>query len=144
MEIIKDLFSVGILNPNLRVFDIVMTTEYGTSYNSYLVRDPEGFILIDTVHDSYSDIFFKNIEAVTNLQYLKYLIVNHCEPDHSGSIKKLIEINPEIEIYCTQASSVFLKEITNNKNLKIHVVQDQEELKVATHTFKFHLAPFLH
>lgn len=144
MEFVKNVFSVGILNPNLRVFDIIMATKYGTSYNAYLVRDPDGYVLIDTVHDSYSDIFFQNIQNVCNLQYIKYLIVNHCEPDHSGSIRKLLEINPDIEIYCTQASSIFLKEITNNHALKMHVVTNQQELKLADHVFKFYLAPFLH
>ncbi len=144
MQIAKNIYSVGILNPNLRVFDIIMKTDYGTSYNSYLIKDSKGNILIDTVHNAYTDIFFNNIKEISSMHDVKYLVVNHCEPDHSGAIKKLIEINPNILIFCSKASSIFLKEITNFDNLNIHVVEENEEIKFNEHTLKFLIAPFLH
>lgn len=86
MQINDNLYAVGVANPTLKVFDIIMETKYGTTYNAYLINTHEGAILIDTVHNSFSDQYFKNVKQITNLKRIKYLIVNHCEPDHSGSI----------------------------------------------------------
>lgn len=144
LKITKDIYSVGILNPNLRIFDIIMCTEFGTSYNSYLIKDPKGNVLIDTAHRTFNKEFFEHVKEVCGTSEIKYLVVNHCEPDHSGSIRDLIELNPNIEIYCSQASKKFLEGITNLPNLKIHVVKDNEELKLANHTLQFVIAPFLH
>lgn len=140
----NNIYSVGVLNPNLRIFDIVMCTEFGTTYNSYLIKDPKGNVLIDTAHRTFNKEFFDHVKEVCRTNEIKYLIVNHCEPDHSGSIRDLIQTNPNIEIYCSQASKKFLEGITNLNNLKIHVVKDKETLKLAKHTLQFEIAPFLH
>jgi len=144
MQINDKLYAVGVANPTLKIFDIVMATKYGTTYNAYLINTKLGAILIDTVHNSFSEQYFNNIKVITSLDQIKYLIVNHCEPDHSGSIAQLVKLNPNIEIYCSVASSNFLKQITNNHELKIHVVKDQEELKLDDVTLKFYSAPLLH
>ncbi len=60
-EFAKDVYSVGVLNPNMRVFDIVMKTDFGTSYNSYLVKGSEKTALIEAVHKDYLDYFLSNI-----------------------------------------------------------------------------------
>lgn len=143
-QIKPNIYSVGILNPNLRIFDIIMPTKFGTSYNSYLIKDGDQTILIDGCHDSYSKQYFNNINEVSNIKSINTLIINHCEPDHTGAIRKLIEANSEIKIYCTKTSSIFLKGITNINNLNIHTIQDGEELKINSKTFKFVVAPFLH
>ena len=63
-EITKGVYSVGAVNPNLRVFDIVMKTEYGTTYNAYLVKGTEKTALIETCHARFFDIFVENIGKV--------------------------------------------------------------------------------
>ena len=64
----ENVWSVGILNPSLRVFDIVMTSPYGTSYNAYLVKGGEKTALIETVHKDYFDQLVHNIEEVLPLE----------------------------------------------------------------------------
>ena len=86
----EGIWSVGVLNPALRVFDIVMESKYGTSYNAYLLTGEKN-VLIETVHLDYWDEFVSNVEEVLPLEQVDYLIMNHTEPDHSGSVARLLE-----------------------------------------------------
>lgn len=113
MKKLKDnIYYIGALNPNMRVFDIIMKTEYGTSYNSYLIKG-EKTAIIETVHDRFSKSFFADIEEITSSEKIDYIIFNHTEPDHSGSLAKLIEKNPQIKVFGTSAAIRNLNKITN-------------------------------
>ena len=135
---------VGILNPILRIFDVVMKTEYGTTYNSYVVRGSEKTALIETCHLTYFDEYLKNIREVCDPADIDYIILNHCEPDHSGALRRLLELCPKAEIYVTRAGSIYLKSITNRDDLPVHVVADGEELSLGDKTLRFIPSPFLH
>lgn len=143
-KITDGVYSVSVLNPNLRVFDIVMTTDYGTSYNSYIVEGADKTALIETAHLTYFDYFIRNIESVTDLSRIEYLVMNHNEPDHSGSIKKLLELIPNLKIITSQAGSIYLKSIVNSERLQIIVAKDGDEIDLGGKTLKFISAPFLH
>lgn len=144
MKISDAIASVGVLNPSLRVFDIVMRTEYGTTYNAYLVRGEET-ALIETCHGSYFDAFLENIREVCDPKEIRYIILNHTEPDHSGSLARLLEIVPDAQIVCSQAASIYLKNITNRPDLKLRVVKDGETLDLGGgKVLRFINAPFLH
>lgn len=143
-KIIDNVYSVSVLNPNLRVFDIVMTTDYGTSYNSYIVKGSEKTALIETAHLTYFDYFIDNVKEVTNLQDIEYLIMNHNEPDHSGSIQKLLELIPNLKIITSQAGSIYLKNITNCSDMNIIVAKDGDSIDLGDKTLTFINAPFLH
>lgn len=143
-KITDGIWSVGILNPNLRVFDIVMSTDYGTTYNSYLVKGSEKTALVECTHLSYFDRYLEHIREVCDPSEIDYLVLNHNEPDHSGGVAKLLEINPNLEIICSQAGSIYIKNITNRTDLKLRVVKDGEEISLGGKTLKFINAPFLH
>lgn len=144
MKITNDIYYCGALNPNLRVFDIVMSTEYGTSYNSYLVKGSEKNAIIEACHVDYFDTYLENIKQFINVEDINYLILNHCEPDHTGSVAKLLELNPNIQIITSQAGSIYIKNITNNSNMNITVVKDGDVVELGNKTLKFINAPFLH
>lgn len=143
-EIAKDVYSVGVLNPNLRVFDIVMATDFGTSYNSYFVKGSEKTALIEAVHKEYLDYLVSNLEKIADTSKIDYLILNHNEPDHSGAVEKLLEMMPDVTVVASQAGSLYLKNITNRTDLKVQVVKDGESLDLGGKTLKFINAPFLH
>lgn len=88
VKITEGIYSVGIMNPNMRVFDIVMKTDSGTSYNSYLVRGSEKTALIETCHESFFEEYLENIKEVCKFEEIDYIVMNHNEPDHSGSLAK--------------------------------------------------------
>lgn len=142
---IKDgIYSVGVLNPNMRIFDVVMKTEYGTSYNAFLVKG-EKTALIDTVHPRFFDEYLENIQSVVDLSEIDYVIMNHNEPDHSGSLARLVEAAPQVQILSSQAGAIYLKNITNKTLLNLRAVKDGETLDLgAGRVLTFVNAPFLH
>lgn len=144
IKLSDSIYSVGVLNPNMRVFDIVMRTEYGTTYNAYLVRG-EKTALIETCHNTYFDAFLENIRAVCDPGKIDYIILNHTEPDHSGALSRLLEVAPQAQVICSQAASIYLKGITNRPELAPRVVKDGETLDLGEgKLLKFINAPFLH
>lgn len=143
-KITNDVYSVGVLNPNLRIFDVVMATEYGTTYNSYIVKGSEKTALIETSHLDFFDSYIENLQEVCDLSSIEYLIMNHNEPDHSGAIAKLVELLPNLKIIASQAGAIYLKNIVNNKNLNVQVVKDGDTLDLGGKTLTFMSAPFLH
>lgn len=142
VKITKDIASVGVLNPNMRIFDVVMKTEYGTSYNAYLVKGSEKTALIETTHRRFFEPFLENI-AEAGCDKIDYIVLNHTEPDHSGALAALTEKFPEAEIVCSRAAGIYLKNITN-RELSVHAVKDGEELSLGDKTLRFLIAPFLH
>ncbi|HNX92444.1 MAG TPA: FAD-dependent oxidoreductase [Syntrophomonas sp.] len=143
LEIKENIYSVGVQNPDLRVFDIVMTTEYGTSYNAYLVKGAEKTCLIETVKDRYFDEYIANLQQVVKLEDIDYLIMNHTEPDHSGSVKQLADKIPGLTVMGSATALKFLKEITNSK-LNSRELNHGDELDLGGKTLQFISAPFLH
>lgn len=143
LKIKDNVFHVGVQNPDLRIFDIVMETEYGTSYNAYLVKGKNLTVLIETVKEMYFDDYIKKVEEIVPLTSIDYLIVNHTEPDHSGSIELLIEKIPNLNILGSQVALDFLKDIVNKKFLS-KAVENGETLELGNKTLQFISAPFLH
>lgn len=141
-EIKKDVYYTGVLDKGLEVFDIIMETEYGTTYNSYLIKD-EKTVLFDTVKSNFKDEFFENIEAITPIEDIDYIVVHHTEPDHASCLAYVLDKNPEAVIYCTTPAKNFL---TNqlNREFKFKTVKDGDVLNIGKRNIKFVLAPMLH
>lgn len=141
-EIKNNIYWTGVLDPSLEVFDIIMETEYGTTYNSYFIDD-EKKVLIDTVKPNFKGEFLDKFNQLIDIKKLDYIIVNHTEPDHSGSLKYVLEINPDVVVYCTKAASLYLKEQVNG-DFNCHVIKDGEILDIGSKKLRFITAPFLH
>lgn len=142
-QITDGVFYTGVLNPSLRIFDIIMSTDYGTTYNSYLVKGTEKTAAIEAAHKSFTDYYLDNLTEALEGRELDYLILNHCEPDHTGCIAKLVEKFPNLTVVVSQAGSIYIKQIAN-RELKIQTVKDGETLDLGGKTLKFLSAPFLH
>lgn len=143
-KIVDGIYSVGIQNPNMRVFDIVMTTESGTTYNSYIVKGSEKTALIETCHEGFFELYLDNIREVCPLEQIDYIVMNHNEPDHSGSMAKLLELMPNAKLVSSIAGANYLKNITNRCDLDVHKVKDGEEIDLGGKTLTFLSAPNLH
>lgn len=142
-KITKDLFWVGALDPNLRIFDIIMETKFGTSYNSYLLKGSEGIALFETVKEKFFDEHLEKIRLITNLEDINYIVVNHTEPDHAGSVEKLLEYAPNATVVGSSLAIKYLSEIIN-KPFNSKIVKDGETLSLGNKTLKFISAPQLH
>lgn len=143
LELKKNVYFVGSFNPNMRVFDIIMETQYGTSYNAYLVCG-EKTALIETVHDRFCEDYFDKIREIVPLESIDYVICNHTEPDHSGSLVELIRLNPDITVIASAAGIKNLNSITNTQ-FHAQVAKDGDTLDLgADLVLKFIIAPNLH
>lgn len=143
LQVKDDIFWVGALDYKIRTFDVIMHTDYGTTYNSYIVKGSEKTAIIEAAKDKFYNEHIERIKTVTEPEKIDYLIVDHTEPDHTGAIEMFLNINPDITIVGTVSAIKFLKEITN-KNFKNIIVKDGDTLNLGNKTLKFILAPFLH
>ncbi|MDR3597192.1 FprA family A-type flavoprotein [Clostridium sp.] len=143
LELKKNLYWTGVLDPNLKVFDIIMETEFGTSYNSYLLKTSEGAVLFETAKVKLFDDYLKELKGLIDINEIDYIVVSHTEPDHAGSIEKLLDINPNIKIVATQVAIGFLKNIVNREFNSIPV-KENDTLDLGDKTLRFMLLPNLH
>ncbi|ONI39406.1 flavoprotein [Candidatus Epulonipiscium fishelsonii] len=136
-------FEVGVQDYKLRIFDIVMEAEFGTSYNSYLLKGSEKTVLFDSVKYSFTDEFIKNIKKYVDPSKIDYIVVHHTEPDHSGSLYKVLEYAPNATIVGSAIAIKYLKSIIN-KPFKSQIVKDGDSISVGDKTIKFLSVPMLH
>jgi NADH oxidase (H2O-forming) len=138
-----NVYCVGVNDPGLTVFDIVIPTEHGTTYNSYLVKGTEKTALIDCVKRPFVGEFFRKIEEILPVGKIDYVVVNHSEPDHAGGIVDLLQRHPNVHVYLSRAAKAFIDNLVNGE-YKFHIVNDNEELPLGGKTLRFINAPFLH
>ena len=146
METIKikdDITWVGVLDPELRIFDVVLETEFGTTYNSYVLKGSEKTVVFDTAKGVFKDDYLKKVAEVVDYKDIDVVVVHHVEPDHSGSLEYLLEKNPDIEVYGTPASIKFLADIIN-KPFNGHAIKENETLSIGNKTLRFITATNLH
>lgn len=143
LEIKNNIYWVGTLDKDIRTFDVIMYTDYGTTYNSYIVKGNEKTAVIEAAKDKFFEEYIERVKSVTDVDKIDYLIVDHTEPDHSGAVEMLLNLNPDITVVGSAAAIKFLKEITN-KEFKSMIVKDGQTLDLGGKTLKFISAPFLH
>lgn len=142
---IKDnVYAVSVLNPALRIFDIVMTTDYGTTYNSYIVKGTEKTALIEVNHASFFENYLDNIKEICKPEDIDYIILNHCEPDHSGALRELLDVCPNAKIIVTKMGGKYIDAICNRADMPVQYANDNEPIDLGGKTLKFFTAPMLH
>lgn len=142
-QLTDGLYWVGALDPELRVFDIIMHTEFGTTYNAYWIDGGEKTALVETVKRRFWDEYRSSVSSLTDIAKIDYLIVNHTEPDHAGSIEALLEQNEGLQIVGTASAINFLKQIVNRDFSSI-TVKDGDTLCLGSKTLRFFSLPNLH
>ena len=143
LKLRENFYWTGIVDDQLRVFDIIMYTEFGTTYNSYVMKAGDKTILFETAKAKFFDEYLEKLKEITDISTIDYLVVNHTEPDHAGSVEKLLELNPGLKIVATGCAISFLKEIVNGEFTAIPV-KDNQEMKIGDKTLKFLVVPNLH
>ncbi len=99
---VKDqIYYLGLRDWELKSFHgHELSTYNGSSYNSYLIKD-EKTVLVDTVWNLHSDIFMDILDTEVGIDNIDYIVINHAEPDHSGSLGRIMERRPDLPIYCS-------------------------------------------
>jgi len=142
-EIKTGIYSVGAIDWDRRLFDELIPLPDGTSYNSYLIKGSEKTALIDTVDPT------KEYELISNLgklgiKVIDYVIANHAEQDHSGSIPKILELYPDAKVVTNPKCKDFLKDLLLIPEDKFITVNDRETISLGNKTLEFISAPWVH
>lgn len=141
-QITKDVFYVGVNDRQKHKFENMLPLPFGVSYNSYLVVD-EKIALIDTVDACYGDVFVEKIQSQIGDRKLDYLIVNHMEPDHSGSICLLRQYYPEVIIVGNAKTLLMIEGFYGVTGSSLEV-KDGDTLSLGKHNLQFYLTPMVH
>ncbi len=142
VHITESIYYVGVNDRRKSLFENQLPLPCGVSYNSYLIMD-EKIALVDTVDACFFDLFLKKIEAAIGDRKIDYLIINHMEPDHSGSIRLIRERYPDIRIIGNAKTIEMINgyfEITDN----LQEVKDGTILELGKHQLSFTLTPMVH
>lgn len=139
-----DIYWVGSLNPDLKVFDVIMETQFGTTYNSYLLKGSEKIAIFETVKEIKFNEFLERLKTcLDDIKLIDYIVLNHTEPDHSGSVGKLLDLAPNAKVVGSKNTIEFLKGILNKEFPHI-IVEHGDKISLGDKTLKFISAPFLH
>src|SRR5699024_5077565 len=106
-------------------FDMIMYTVVATTYNYYVINAEYKTILFETAKEKFFDEYLEKLQEVTDVNRIDYLVVNHTEPDHAGSVERLLALNPGLKIIATGCAVGFLKEIVNGDFTAITVQDNQ-------------------
>lgn len=139
----ENFYWTGIIDDKLRVFDIIMYTEFGTTYNSYVMKTGGKTILFETAKAKFFDEYLEGLKEIIDVTAIDYLVVSHTEPDHAGSVEMLLDYSPQMKIISTAGANGFLKEIVNRDFVSL-TVKDNQEMVIGDRTLRFMVVPNLH
>jgi flavorubredoxin len=142
-ELLPGIFSVGYIDWDRRLFDALIPLPDGTSYNSYLIKGAEKTALIDTVDRLVPRSLLDNLDGL-GIDKLDYVITNHAEPDHSGSLPQITAKYPEAKIVCTDRCKGMLIDLFGLPADKFKTVADKETISLGNRTLEFIHAPWVH
>lgn len=133
---------IGLLDYDIKSFDIVMNTDYGTTYNSYFINADKKAV-IEVAKEKFSETYLGKLRAVTDPEEIRYIILNHTEPDHSGSLRLLLDQAPSATVVGSGNAIRYLEDIVNVP-FKSLVVKHGDKLDLGNKTLSFISAPNLH
>lgn len=142
MKITDSIFYVGVNDRNKHLFEGLWPVPYGVSYNSYIIADSK-VALVDTVDVNYFDKYIGKIREVIGDRKIDYLIINHMEPDHSGSIRLIRQFYPEVTLVGNKQTLSMVKGYYGEEGNTLEV-KDGETLSLGRHQLSFHLIPMVH
>ncbi len=143
-KINNDFTYIGVSDRRLALFENVFPIERGVSYNSYLLKD-EKTVLLDTVDNSVLERFLENLKFELGERQLDYIVVNHMEPDHAGTLQAIIQRYPDAKIVSNAKASVMMKQYFDfNVDEKLYLVKEGDILETGNHQLTFVMAPMVH
>ena len=142
-EIKPEIYWVGAIDWDRRLFDALIPLPDGTSYNSYLIKGSEKTALIDTVDPAMQDVLLNHLNQL-GIESVDYVIANHAEQDHSGTIPQVLGKYPEAKVVCTPKCKDMLIDLLMIPETKFVTVNDKEALSLGDRTLEFVHAPWVH
>jgi NADH oxidase (H2O-forming) len=146
VEVMDRVHWIGALDPEMRIFDVILRTANGTTYNSYAVRGSDGVAVIDTVKQEFTDVFLERLEAVADYDEVKAIVLNHLEPDHTGAVPELLRRAPNAHIYVSHRGLKVLRALLKDEfeKYKCTPVDTGDTVSLGDRTLSFFCTPYVH
>ncbi|WP_414586898.1 diflavin flavoprotein [Scytonema sp. PCC 10023] len=143
VEIAPDTTAIRSLDWDRDRFDIEFGLQNGTTYNSFLIRG-EQTALVDTSHEKFRQLFLDTLKGLINPAEINYLIISHTEPDHSGLVKDVLQLAPDVTVVGSKVAIQFLENLVHTP-FKRQIVKNGDRLDLGNgHELEFVIAPNLH
>jgi len=143
MEVRPKIYWVGAIDWDRRLFDELIPLPDGTSYNSYLLKGSEKTALIDTVDPTTEDVLINHLKQL-GVENIDYVIANHAEQDHSGTIPQVLKKYPNAKVVTTPRGKDMLMDLLLIPEDRFIAVSDGETLSLGDKTLEFIHAPWVH
>jgi flavorubredoxin len=142
-KITENVYSVGVMHWDRKFFDELIPLPDGTSYNSFIVTGSEKTALIDTVDPSVREEMFMNLKKL-GIKNIDYVICNHAEQDHSGSIPYVLHAHPEAKLVTNEKCGNMLKDHLGISAEKMMIIKEGDTLDLGGKTLEFIMTPWVH
>ena len=142
-EIKRNIYSVGAIDWDRRLFDALIPLPDGTSYNSYLIKGSEKTALIDTVDPTMEGVLINHLNQL-GVENINYVVAHHGEQDHSGTLPKVLEKYPQAEVITTPKCKGMLIDLLKIPEKRFITVEDKETISLGDRTLEFIHAPWVH
>lgn len=142
-KIVDNVYWVGAIDWDRRLFDQLIPLPQGTSYNSYLIQGSDKTVLIDTVDPTMTDLLLGYLKHL-NITSIDYVVTNHAEQDHSGSLPQVLAMYPNAQVICTTKCKPMLMDLLLIPEGRIRAVEDGESLSLGDKTLQFIYSPWVH
>ncbi len=142
-EIKRGVYWVGAIDWDRRLFDALIPLPDGTSYNAYLIQGSQKTALIDTVDPTTQDILLRHLDEL-KVTSIDYVVANHAEQDHSGTIPQVLAKYPQAKVVCTLKCKDMLTSLLMVPEEKFKTVADKENISLGDRTLEFIYAPWVH
>jgi len=142
-ELKPNIYWVGAIDWDRRLFDELIPLPDGTSYNAYLIKSSEKTALIDTVDPTKTDVLIDSLNQL-NVENIDYVVANHAEQDHSGTLPQMLKLYPNVKVVATPKCKNLLMDLLLIPENKIVTVEDRETLSLGDKTLEFIHAPWVH
>ena len=142
-KIKEGIYWVGAVDWDRRMFDDLIPLPDGTSYNAYLAQGSEKTVLIDTVDPEMSQVLLDRLSQL-GTKHIDYIVTNHAEQDHSGTLPQILEKHPEAQVVCTPKCKKMLVGLQLAPQDRFLTVEDGATLSLGDRTLEFIHAPWVH
>ncbi len=144
MNISESVKYIGVDDTTIDLFESQYVVPEGVSYNSYVILD-EKIAIMDTVDKRGMKEWEDNLLKTLDGKKANYVIVQHMEPDHAGSLARLLELFPDITVVGNAKTFVMINQFFENINIKDSLtVKEGDTLNLGSHTLTFVMAPMVH
>jgi flavorubredoxin len=142
-ELKPNVYTVGAVDWDRRLFDELIPLPDGTSYNAYLIKGSEKTALLDTVDPAKADVLIENLIEV-GIDRIDYIVAHHAEQDHSGSIPDILLLYPDAKVVTNPKCKGMLIDLLNIAEDKFVTIEDGQTLSLGDKTLQFVYIPWVH